>query len=172
MTDVINHFYLWYCISYRRENKLFYFISNYFKVWKASQSVVMKRSLGVGYAAVDNPIFFNENNAMLLGRGPAFIYLCYYRFKAVPVWIWFPILGSITVCCTLNFWAFELQYWGLKKMSVCLLQILNFFLKRTRSIKWEDIWIGEVKIYGSGRYFLCLLLVYHVYPCWIRNLLY
>jgi hypothetical protein len=28
----------------------------------------MKRSLGVGYAAVDNPIFFNENNAMLLGR--------------------------------------------------------------------------------------------------------
>merc|ERR1712002_423229 len=36
-------------------------------VWKAGQSVVMKRSLGVGYAAVDNPIFFNENNAMLLG---------------------------------------------------------------------------------------------------------
>ncbi len=29
--------------------------------------VVMKRSLGVGYAAVDNPIFFNENTAMLLG---------------------------------------------------------------------------------------------------------
>merc|ERR1712025_1277268 len=37
------------------------------RVWKAAQSVVMKRSLGVGYAAVDNPIFFNENNAMLLG---------------------------------------------------------------------------------------------------------
>merc|ERR1712002_1250938 len=37
------------------------------RVWKAEQSVVMKRSLGVGYAAVDNPIFFNENNAMLLG---------------------------------------------------------------------------------------------------------
>ena len=32
-----------------------------------SQVVVMKRSLGVGYAAVDNPIFFNENTAMLLG---------------------------------------------------------------------------------------------------------
>ena len=27
----------------------------------------MKRSLGVGYAAVDNPIFFKENTAMLLG---------------------------------------------------------------------------------------------------------
>merc|ERR1712055_1158246 len=37
------------------------------RVWKADQTVVMKRSLGVGYAAVDNPIFFNENNAMLLG---------------------------------------------------------------------------------------------------------
>lgn len=31
------------------------------------QVVVMKRTLGVGYAAVDNPIFFNQNTAMLLG---------------------------------------------------------------------------------------------------------
>merc|ERR1712083_676061 len=37
------------------------------RVWKSGQVVVMKRSLGVGYAAVDNPIFSNENNAMLLG---------------------------------------------------------------------------------------------------------
>jgi len=37
------------------------------RVWKSGQVVVMKRSLGVGYAAVDNPIFFNENTAMLLG---------------------------------------------------------------------------------------------------------
>ena len=27
----------------------------------------MKRTLGVGYAAVDNPIFFKNNTAMLLG---------------------------------------------------------------------------------------------------------
>lgn len=27
----------------------------------------MKRTLGVGYAAVDNPIFFNDNTWMLLG---------------------------------------------------------------------------------------------------------
>ena len=27
----------------------------------------MKRSLGVGYAAVDNPIFYNPNTSMLLG---------------------------------------------------------------------------------------------------------
>ena len=37
------------------------------KVWKSNQVIVMKRSLGVGYAAVDNPIFFNQNTAMLLG---------------------------------------------------------------------------------------------------------
>ena len=35
------------------------------RVCKAAQSVIMKRSLGVGYAAVDNPIFFNENNPMV-----------------------------------------------------------------------------------------------------------
>ena len=27
----------------------------------------MKRTLGVGYAAVDNPIFFKQNTSMLLG---------------------------------------------------------------------------------------------------------
>lgn len=37
------------------------------RVWKSRQVIVMKRSLGVGYAAVDNPIFFNPNTAMLLG---------------------------------------------------------------------------------------------------------
>lgn len=37
------------------------------KVWLSQQVVVMKRSLGVGYAAVDNPIFFKPNTSMLLG---------------------------------------------------------------------------------------------------------
>lgn len=37
------------------------------KVWLSQQVVVMKRSLGVGYAAVDNPIFYKPNTAMLLG---------------------------------------------------------------------------------------------------------
>ncbi|XP_054271964.1 NAD(P) transhydrogenase, mitochondrial-like [Macrosteles quadrilineatus] len=37
------------------------------RVWNAEQVVVMKRSLGVGYAAVDNPIFYKPNSAMLLG---------------------------------------------------------------------------------------------------------
>lgn len=37
------------------------------RVWNAEQVVVMKRSLGVGYAAVDNPIFYKPNTSMLLG---------------------------------------------------------------------------------------------------------
>nr|XP_048707008.1 NAD(P) transhydrogenase, mitochondrial isoform X1 [Caretta caretta] len=37
------------------------------EVWKSKQIIVMKRSLGVGYAAVDNPIFYKPNTAMLLG---------------------------------------------------------------------------------------------------------
>merc|ERR1719346_538564 len=37
------------------------------KVWHGKQTIVMKRSLGVGYAAVDNPLFYKENTDMLLG---------------------------------------------------------------------------------------------------------
>uniref|UniRef100_A0A8D3BIM4 NAD(P) transhydrogenase, mitochondrial n=1 Tax=Scophthalmus maximus TaxID=52904 RepID=A0A8D3BIM4_SCOMX len=37
------------------------------EVWKSKQVVVMKRTLGVGYAAVDNPIFYKPNTSMLLG---------------------------------------------------------------------------------------------------------
>ena len=31
------------------------------------QVIVMKRTLGVGYVAVDNPIFYKPNTSMLLG---------------------------------------------------------------------------------------------------------
>merc|ERR1712002_854484 len=37
------------------------------EVWKSKQVIVMKRTLGVGYAAVDNPIFYKPNVSMLLG---------------------------------------------------------------------------------------------------------
>jgi NAD(P) transhydrogenase len=37
------------------------------RVWNGKQTIVMKRTLGVGYAAVDNPLFFKENTEMLLG---------------------------------------------------------------------------------------------------------
>lgn len=35
--------------------------------WKAKQTIVMKRSMGSGYAGVQNPLFFKENNDMLFG---------------------------------------------------------------------------------------------------------
>lgn len=37
------------------------------EVWKAKQCIVMKRSMGSGYAGVDNPVFFKPNTSMLLG---------------------------------------------------------------------------------------------------------
>ena len=40
-------------------------------VWNSKEVVVMKRSMGVGYAAVDNPVFFKENTYMLLGDAKA-----------------------------------------------------------------------------------------------------
>jgi NAD(P) transhydrogenase subunit beta len=36
-------------------------------VWNADQVVVFKRSLASGYAGVQNPLFFRENTALLLG---------------------------------------------------------------------------------------------------------
>ena len=36
-------------------------------VWKARTCVVMKRSMATGYAGVQNPLFFKENNYMLFG---------------------------------------------------------------------------------------------------------
>lgn len=37
------------------------------QVWNAKQSIFMKRSMAVGYAGVNNPVFYKANNNMLLG---------------------------------------------------------------------------------------------------------
>ncbi len=37
------------------------------EVWKAKKVIVMKRSMAVGYAGVENPLFYKENSSLLYG---------------------------------------------------------------------------------------------------------
>jgi NAD/NADP transhydrogenase beta subunit len=41
------------------------------EVWKSKKTVFMKRTMGGGYADLDNPVFFKENTEMLLGDAKA-----------------------------------------------------------------------------------------------------
>lgn len=37
------------------------------EVWKGKQVIMMKRTMGTGYAGIDNPVFFKPNSVMYLG---------------------------------------------------------------------------------------------------------
>ncbi len=52
------------------------------EVWKAHTSVVMKRSMASGYAGVDNPLFYKENNRMLFGYAKKMLDEVLYALKA------------------------------------------------------------------------------------------
>jgi NAD(P) transhydrogenase len=37
------------------------------EVWKSKKTIFMKRTMGGGYADLENPVFFKDNTEMLLG---------------------------------------------------------------------------------------------------------
>uniref|UniRef100_A0A8R1ESQ6 proton-translocating NAD(P)(+) transhydrogenase n=1 Tax=Caenorhabditis japonica TaxID=281687 RepID=A0A8R1ESQ6_CAEJA len=55
------------------------------RVWNSKQVIIVKRTLGTGYAAVDNPVFFNENTQMLLGDAKKMSEKLLEEVKAKPL---------------------------------------------------------------------------------------
>ncbi|MEZ0605767.1 Re/Si-specific NAD(P)(+) transhydrogenase subunit beta [Paraburkholderia sp. IW21] len=52
------------------------------EVWKAKTSIVMKRSMASGYAGVDNPLFYKNNNRMLFGDAKTMLSEVFGALKA------------------------------------------------------------------------------------------
>jgi NAD(P) transhydrogenase subunit beta len=52
------------------------------EVWNAKSSIVMKRSMASGYAGVDNPLFYKENNRMLFGDAKKMLEEVFVALKA------------------------------------------------------------------------------------------
>ena len=54
------------------------------KVWEAEKVIVFKRSMGSGYAGVQNPLFFNDNTDMLLGDAKSSVESIISELKSTP----------------------------------------------------------------------------------------
>jgi NAD(P) transhydrogenase subunit beta len=52
------------------------------EVWKGKTSIVMKRSMASGYAGVDNPLFYKDNNRMLFGDAKKMLDEVFVALKA------------------------------------------------------------------------------------------
>ncbi|MBI5430994.1 MAG: Re/Si-specific NAD(P)(+) transhydrogenase subunit beta [Nitrosomonadales bacterium] len=52
------------------------------EVWKAKTSIMMKRSMATGYAGVENPLFYKENNRMLFGDAKKMLEEVFVALKA------------------------------------------------------------------------------------------
>lgn len=52
------------------------------EVWKSKTSIVMKRSMASGYAGVENPLFYRDNNRMLFGDAKAMLREIFAALKA------------------------------------------------------------------------------------------
>ena len=64
-------------------------------VWLAKKCIVVKRSLGVGYAALDNPVFYKDS---VEGCGGCRVCKACLEMTEFGSRVWFGSSGSCGVC--------------------------------------------------------------------------
>ena len=53
------------------------------EVWKAEHVIILKRSMAVGYAGIDNPLFYRDNSRMLFGDAKDSVDQLLQQLKAI-----------------------------------------------------------------------------------------